>query len=420
MSAKSQLMWITDVGDPRAKRDASTRSLIKKHVMKDIGKSRRRPQRRDLSIRKHVLSSGAEPGRYTFKEVKDDSASSSPSDEDIGRVVDVLHYPLHSDATRPSLFSRMRQHPSFVNQDCNFHAEMWWDLSLLDPAAKSQIDSMLATKYGFLMLEPGIPFDLDGPTTTTLRLEALRATQRAIEDPSRCYSIGVITAITASVFEAHTRGDDVQAFLHLCGLRTLLNHRQGGLSSLRAYPKLWIMISICEIICATTWGTVPELPFPMDYFQEPFLRPTRPPSEFSSMVATAWRSKQRQTNITTRTYDHMSHYPKLLNNESSEAYSLHPRTMITIFTGFKKWLSLPCASLVESQDLRLNCLRTVDNLLATSSAYEDKWSCQTSSTRSLPWSGQDVLKLIILVVRCGNEMHPILNSKLPSTEANVA
>jgi len=103
---KSQLMWITDVGDPRAKRDASTRSLIKKHVMKDIGKSRRRPQRRDFSIRKQVLSSGAEPGRYTFKEVIDDSLDSSPSDEDIDRVVDVLHYPLHNDATRPSLFSR--------------------------------------------------------------------------------------------------------------------------------------------------------------------------------------------------------------------------------------------------------------------------------------------------------------------------
>ena len=158
----------------------------------------------------------------------------------------------------------------------------------------------------------------------------------------------------------------------------------------------------------------------MDYFQEPFLRPTRPPSEFSKMVATAWTSKQRQTDITTRTYDHMSHYPKPLNSESSEVYSLHPRTMITIFTGFKKWLSLPCASLVESQDLRLNCLRTVDNLLTASSAHQDEWSCQTSSTKSLPWSGQDVLKLIILVVRCGNEMHPILNSQLPSKEAKSA
>jgi len=99
-------------------------------------------------------------------------------------------------------FCTVRQHPLFVSQDCGFHAEMWWDLSLTDPAAKSQLDSMLATKYGFLMMKPGIPFDLDGPTTTTLRLEALQATQRAIEDPNRCYSVGVITAITASVFEA--------------------------------------------------------------------------------------------------------------------------------------------------------------------------------------------------------------------------
>lgn len=61
---------------------------------------------------------------------------------------------------------------------------------------------MLATKYGFMMTKPGVPFDLDGPTPTMLRLEALQATQKAIEDPGRCYGVGVITAITASIFEA--------------------------------------------------------------------------------------------------------------------------------------------------------------------------------------------------------------------------
>jgi hypothetical protein len=95
-----------------------------------------------------------------------------------------------------------------------------------------------------------------------LRLEALQATQKAIEDPSRCYSVGVIAAITASIFEAvgtlntpahrkfwliwnqHARGDDMQSFLHLCGLRTIINHRQGGLASLRTHPKLWMLISM--------------------------------------------------------------------------------------------------------------------------------------------------------------------------------
>lgn len=96
----------------------------------------------------------------------------------------------------------MSHHPRFVTQDCNFHAEMWWDLSLTDPAATAQVDSMLATKYGFIMSKPGVPFDLDGPTPTRLRVEALKATQKAIEDPDRRYSIGVIVAITASIFEA--------------------------------------------------------------------------------------------------------------------------------------------------------------------------------------------------------------------------
>jgi hypothetical protein len=82
-------------------------------------------------------------------------------------------------------------------------------------------------------------------------------------------------------------------------------------------------------------------------------------------------------------------------------------------------LSLPCASLVESQDLRLNCLRTVDNLLTTSSVLQKQSLCELSGAGSLPWSGQDVLKLIILVTRCGNEMHSILSSQLAAQERNA-
>ncbi|KAI5194067.1 hypothetical protein AUEXF2481DRAFT_450724 [Aureobasidium subglaciale EXF-2481] len=269
---------------------------------------------------------------------------------------------------------------------------------------------MLATKYGFLMTKPNVPFDLDGPTPVILRLEALRATQRAIEDPRRCYSVGTIAAITASIFEAHARENDVQVILHLRGLRNIINHRPGGLSSLRGYPKLWILISMCEIICATTWDTVPELPFPMDYFQEPIFRPTRPPSEFSELVNTAWVSKQQQSDITTRTYDHMSHYPRPLYDEQQKPISLHPRTMMTIFNGFKMWLSLPCASLLENQEMRMTLLRSLDSLLDTPTLIRKQWSSRSSDLVNLPWSGQDVLKLIILVVRCGNEMHPVLNT----------
>jgi hypothetical protein len=94
------------------------------------------------------------------------------------------------------------RHPLFISQDRDFHTELWWDLSRSDPAATFQIDSMLVTKYGFMMSKPGLPFDLEGPTPTILRVKALQATQKAIEDPSRCYSVGVIAAITASIFEA--------------------------------------------------------------------------------------------------------------------------------------------------------------------------------------------------------------------------
>jgi hypothetical protein len=107
MSAKPQLVWINDMGDPRAKRDASTRSLIKQHVMKSIGKSRRKVKERDLSTRSRALSSGRESSCNTPSEVTDDSVRSlSSTVQESDLVADVIHYSLKSDATRPSLFSR--------------------------------------------------------------------------------------------------------------------------------------------------------------------------------------------------------------------------------------------------------------------------------------------------------------------------
>lgn len=44
--------------------------------------------------------------------------------------------------------------------------------------------------------------NLDGPYLMTLRVNALRETQRAIEDPDRCMSLGLIVGVTASIFEA--------------------------------------------------------------------------------------------------------------------------------------------------------------------------------------------------------------------------
>lgn len=45
-------------------------------------------------------------------------------------------------------------------------------------------------------------FDLDGPSVMTLRVKALQETQKAIEDPDRCVSLGVIAAIVSSILEA--------------------------------------------------------------------------------------------------------------------------------------------------------------------------------------------------------------------------
>jgi hypothetical protein len=109
-----------------------------------------------------------------------------------------------------------------------------------------------------------MPFDLDGPTSTMLHLKAVQETQRAIEDPARCYGTGLVAGITASIFAAvsrriatitihfplaynmiqYARGDDSDCLLHLRGLRTIIFNRPGGLSSLCSQPKLLMLISM--------------------------------------------------------------------------------------------------------------------------------------------------------------------------------
>jgi hypothetical protein len=154
-------------------------------------------------------------------------------------------------------------HEEFFGQNGVVCAHMWWDLCQLDIAATYQIDSMMDTNCRYLT-EGTMPFDLDGPTSTMLHLKAVQETQRAIEDPARCYGTGLIAGITASIFAAvrrkivtldirlvlaydmtqYARGNDLDCLLHLRGLRTIIFNRPGGLFSLRSQPKLLMLISM--------------------------------------------------------------------------------------------------------------------------------------------------------------------------------
>lgn len=158
----------------------------------------------------------------------------------------------------------MLSHEEFFGQNGSICANLWWKFSTLDIAATYQIDSMMATNFRFITERP-MPFDLDGPSSTILHLKAVQETQRAIEDPARCYSLGTIAGVVASIFAAvsgklpiliftllinayafmqYTRGDDLHCLLHLQGLRVIITNRPGGHASLRNQPELLILISL--------------------------------------------------------------------------------------------------------------------------------------------------------------------------------
>ncbi|CAD0092403.1 unnamed protein product [Aureobasidium mustum] len=96
----------------------------------------------------------------------------------------------------------------------------------------------------FSRFEGSRTFDVDGPSVTTLRVKALRETQKAVEDPDRCIGLGMIAAIIASIFEAFVRGDMAICKLHLAGLRAVIAHRQRVLGTSSLYDNFQICMLI--------------------------------------------------------------------------------------------------------------------------------------------------------------------------------
>ncbi|KAH0334424.1 hypothetical protein KCU81_g9461, partial [Aureobasidium melanogenum] len=184
-------------------------------------------------------------------------------------------------------------------------------------------------------------FDLDGPSVMTLRVKALQETQKAIEDPDRCVSLGVIAAIISSILEAYVRGDTVTCKLHLVGLRAIMTQRQRllGVSSLYSDFKICVLITTCEIICARACGITPEFPFRLSYFQTTAsFGPPRSPSRFSQLVNTAWSLDPRRHKSSNSIYNSIISRPEPQMDNTPACYELISTTMFSMLFGFKQWL----------------------------------------------------------------------------------
>lgn len=85
------------------------------------------------------------------------------------------------------------------------YLELWQDLARLDYAASYNIDSMLAA-FSSRSGTQHSPCNLGGLHPISLRVKALQETQKAIQDPDRCWGLGLIVAVAASIFEAVSHG----------------------------------------------------------------------------------------------------------------------------------------------------------------------------------------------------------------------
>lgn len=82
--------------------------MIRKHVMKDIGKARRKPKKSDSVVRTQLLATTSHESSCddTAESAHEKSYAPSNSDDGSDGNIEVVRYPMFIDTTRTSLFAR--------------------------------------------------------------------------------------------------------------------------------------------------------------------------------------------------------------------------------------------------------------------------------------------------------------------------
>ncbi|KAK5999437.1 hypothetical protein QM012_005438 [Aureobasidium pullulans] len=393
-----RFIWVSALGNPK-QQPAHVRTIIRRHVMKDIGKSRRKSERRDVltnSGKSAAVSQDA--NRFTEVTVREKAVVHQD-------MVLRLCRSLSDDNTREPLVYRMPAYLDAMPIRRRIHGRFWQDLFDLDHSASYQIDLMLIAYFDRLEGGGGYHiFDLDGPPVMTLRVKALQETQKAIEDPDRCVGLGVIVAVIASIFEAYVRGDMATCKLHLFGLRAVIAQRQRQLGAASLYNnfKICLLITSCEITCARGCGISPQFPFPLSYFQASSNpSPPRCPSKFSQLVNKAWTLDPGRYKSSKVIYDSIISHPEPQRDEQPICRTSASATLFSMLYGFKQWLVChdPYSASEPSNTFVEVVASSMNEILPDNAP--DAPAATLPTTQLLDCPGQDILKLMILVTGAG-------------------
>ncbi|KAI1143106.1 hypothetical protein F5Y05DRAFT_142731 [Hypoxylon sp. FL0543] len=233
---------------------------IRRHVMKDIGKARRKPRtkkRGEFIIGENSPASSSNGDEASPR--KAPRALTLPSPK-IDLTLQTLVYPVEMDEDRLSLVRFLVEEAQSTYRPFRFP---WITMGLSDSAALHITLANAALFRGLkadpqaLKQKPEFSINPDAMKWYTLSLASI--TQR-LADPAERASEGLVIAVTGFVCHDSSVGNFDRFCVHMEGLQRLIE-RKGGLETLSS-PFLRIMISWLDLNGATFFNAKPRFGIP--------------------------------------------------------------------------------------------------------------------------------------------------------------
>ncbi|KAI1394012.1 uncharacterized protein F4822DRAFT_33595 [Hypoxylon trugodes] len=252
-----------NVGSPSEVKRHSTK--IRRHVMKDIGKARRksRPKKRGEVILGEDSSPSSENG---------DEAEASSSSKAVAlpspRMDADLHrpsYPAGMDEERLNLVRFMVNEAHSVYRPFRF---LWLSMGLSDAAAWNITLANAALYRGMdaetkKLKKPEYISSVDAMKWYTLSLASI--TER-LQTPDDSDTEGLVVAVTGFVCHDSSVGNFDRYCVHMEGLQRLID-KKGGIENLSS-PFLRMMVSWLDLAGATYFNVKPRFDVPRGFIRE--------------------------------------------------------------------------------------------------------------------------------------------------------
>ncbi|KAI1104058.1 hypothetical protein F4804DRAFT_342049 [Jackrogersella minutella] len=235
---------------------------IRRHVMKDIGKARRKPRTKN---RTEVILGEASSNATANRDEAEGSGASQALSLPSPKMDSTLHnlaYPTDMDESRMTLVRYIADESRSTYRPFRFP---WLSMGLSDAAAWN---ITLANAVLYRGVKPGQKKPEFNSNDEAMKWYTLSLTSivKRLADPAEDNSEGLVIAVTGFVCHDSSIGNFDRYSVHMEGLQRIVD-KKGGIETLSS-PFLRMMISWLDLAGATYFNAKPRFNVPKDFIKQ--------------------------------------------------------------------------------------------------------------------------------------------------------